>query len=131
MAAGDIYKGTYSGWYCPGDNEFKTEAQLVDGHCPDHPYARAAVARGGELVLRALASTRNGWSSSIATDPSFCEPEHFRNEVLGWLREGLRDFSISRSGTDWGIEFPGDSDAPHLRLVRCSDQLHHRRRLSR
>ena len=37
MAAGDIYKGTYAGWYCPGDNEFKTEAQLVDGHCPDHP----------------------------------------------------------------------------------------------
>ena len=37
MAAGDIYKGTYSGWYCPGDNEFKTDAQLVDGHCPDHP----------------------------------------------------------------------------------------------
>ena len=37
MAAGDIYKGVYSGWYCPGDNEFKTEAQLVDGRCPDHP----------------------------------------------------------------------------------------------
>ena len=37
MDAGDIYKGTYSGWYCPGDNEFKTEAQIVDGHCPEHP----------------------------------------------------------------------------------------------
>jgi len=37
IAAGDIYKGTYSGWYCRGDNEFKTDAQLIDGRCPDHP----------------------------------------------------------------------------------------------
>ena len=37
QAAGDIYKGTYSGWYCTGCNEFKTDAQLVDGRCPDHP----------------------------------------------------------------------------------------------
>ena len=37
MATGDIYKGSYAGWYCPGDNEFKTESQLVDGRCPDHP----------------------------------------------------------------------------------------------
>jgi methionyl-tRNA synthetase len=36
-ANGDIYRGTYSGWYCPGDNEFKTESQIVDGRCPDHP----------------------------------------------------------------------------------------------
>ncbi|MGZ8562498.1 MAG: class I tRNA ligase family protein, partial [Candidatus Limnocylindria bacterium] len=37
QAAGDIYKGTYAGWYCTGDNEFKTDAQLVGGRCPDHP----------------------------------------------------------------------------------------------
>jgi methionyl-tRNA synthetase len=37
QAAGDIYKGTYAGWFCTGDNEFKTDSQIVDGHCPDHP----------------------------------------------------------------------------------------------
>src|SRR3546814_9224279 len=47
-------------------------------------------------------------SRLYAENPSFCEPEHFRNEVLGWLREGLRDFSVSRAGTHWGIPFPGD-----------------------
>ncbi|MGH2418369.1 MAG: methionine--tRNA ligase, partial [Candidatus Limnocylindria bacterium] len=45
-----------------------------------------------------------------AEKPSFTEPEHFRNEVLGWLKEGLRDFSISRSGTTWGIPFPDDPE---------------------
>ncbi|MDL2335585.1 MAG: class I tRNA ligase family protein, partial [Chloroflexota bacterium] len=39
-----------------------------------------------------------------------CEPEHFRNEVLGWLKDGLRDFSISRAGGQWGIPFPTDPD---------------------
>ena len=63
-------------------------------------------------------------------NPTFCEPEHFRNEVLGWLREGLRDFSISRAGAQWGIPFPDDPEPPDLRLVRRADELHHRRRLS-
>ncbi|MEA2676339.1 MAG: methionyl-tRNA synthetase, partial [Chloroflexota bacterium] len=53
-------------------------------------------------------------------NPSFCEPEHFRNEVLGWLRDGLRDFSISRAGTDWGIPFPGD---PNHRIYVWFDAL--------
>ena len=48
--------------------------------------------------------------AAVPDNPSYCEPEHFRNEVLGWLREGLRDFSISRAGTNWGIPFPGDPD---------------------
>ena len=66
---GDIYKGTYSGWYCPGDNEFKTEAQLVDGHCPDHPDARAPVARGGELVLRACRKYQERARAALPRQP--------------------------------------------------------------
>jgi methionyl-tRNA synthetase len=109
MAAGDIYKGTYSGWYCPGDNEFKTEAQLVDGRCPDHPTLELQWLEE-ENWFFALSKYQERLEQLYRDNPSFCEPEHFRNEVLGWLKEGLRDFSISRSGTNWGIEFPGDSD---------------------
>ena len=109
MEAGDIYKGTYSGWYCPGDNEFKTDAQLVDGHCPDHPTLELQWLEE-ENCFFALSKYQERLEQLYRDNPSFCEPEHFRNEVLGWLREGLRDFSISRAGGSWGIPFPGDPD---------------------
>ncbi len=109
MAAGDIYKGVYSGWYCPGDNEFKTEAQLVDGRCPDHPTLELQWLEE-ENWFFALSKYQERLEQLYRDNPTFCEPEHFRNEVLGWLREGLRDFSISRAGGRWGIPFPGDPD---------------------
>ena len=130
MAAGDIYKGVYSGWYCPGDNEFKTEAQLVDGHCPDHPTLELQWLEE-ENWFFALSKYQEKLEQLYRENPQFCEPEHFRNEVLGWLREGLRDFSISRSGTQWGIPFPDDPDHRILRLVRRPHELSDRGRLSR
>ena len=106
-AAGDIYKGTYAGWYCPGDNEFKTDSQLVDGRCPEHPSVELQWLEE-ENYFFALSKYQDRLEQLYRDDPSFCEPEHFRNEVLGWLRDGLRDFSVSRSGARWGIPFPDD-----------------------
>ncbi len=104
---GDIYKGTYSGWYCIGDNEFKTDAQIVDGRCPDHPTLELQWLEEENYFFR-LSAYQERLEALYRDNPSFCEPEHFRREVLAWLREGLRDFSISRSGVDWGIPFPDD-----------------------
>ena len=119
QAAGDIYKGTYAGWYCPGDNEFKTDAQLVDGHCPDHPTLELQWLEE-ENYFFALSRYQERLEQLFEENPSFCEPEHFRNEVLGWLREGLRDFSVSRAGGSWGIPFPGD---PEHRIYVWFDAL--------
>jgi methionyl-tRNA synthetase len=107
QAAGDIYKGLYSGWYCAGDNEFKTEAQLVDGRCPEHPTLELQWLEEENYFFR-LSRYQQPLERLYRENPSFCEPEHFRNEVLAWLREGLQDFSVSRSGIRWGIPFPGD-----------------------
>lgn len=107
QAAGDVYKGVYAGWFCTGDNEFKTDAQLVDGRCPDHPTLELKWLEEENYFFR-LSRYQEPLERLFAENPSFCEPEHFRNEVLGWLREGLRDFSVSRSGATWGIPFPGD-----------------------
>src|SRR4051794_36629256 len=109
MASGDIYKGVYAGWYCPGDNEFKTDAQLVNGRCLDHPTLELQWLEE-ENWFFALSKYQDRLEQLFRDNPSFCEPEHFRNEVLGWLRDGLRDFSISRAGSNWGIPFPGDVD---------------------
>jgi methionyl-tRNA synthetase len=107
QANGDVYEGTYSGWFCNGCNEFKTDQQLVDGRCPDHPTLEPAWLEESNYFFR-LSAYQERLEQLYATNPAFCEPEHFRNEVLGWLKEGLRDFSISRSGATWGIPFPGD-----------------------
>jgi methionyl-tRNA synthetase len=109
QASGDIYKGTYAGWYCPGDNEFKTDSQLVDGHCPDHPTLELQWLEE-ENYFFALSRYQGALEKLYQENPSFCEPEHFRNEVLAWLKDGLRDFSVSRAGGSWGIPFPGDPD---------------------
>ena len=107
QAAGDIYRGVYSGWYCPGDNEFKTDTQLVDGRCPEHLDIELQWLEE-ENYFFALSRYQERLEQLYRDDPAFCEPEHFRNEVLGWLREGLRDFSVSRAGASWGLPFPGD-----------------------
>ena len=107
QANGDVYEGVYSGWYCTGCNEFKTDQQLVNGRCPDHPTLEPQWLEESNYFFR-LSAYQERLERLYADNPSFCEPEHFRNEVLGWLRDGLRDFSISRSGTTWGIPFPGD-----------------------
>ncbi len=109
QANGDIYKGTYSGWYCTGDNEFKTDAQIVDGRCPEHPTLELQWLEEENYFFR-LSAYQERLERLYADNPRFCEPEPFRREVLAWLREGLRDFSISRAGSGWGIPFPGDPD---------------------
>jgi len=118
-ASGDIYKGTYAGWFCPGDNEFKTESQIVDGHCPDHPTLELQWLEEENYFFR-LSRYQAALEQLYREHPSFCEPEHFRNEVLGWLNEGLTDFSISRAGGTWGIPFPDD---PSHRIYVWFDAL--------
>ena len=119
LAAGDIYKGTYAGWFCPGDNEFKTDSQIVDGHCPDHPTLDLQWLEEENYFFR-LSRYQAALERLYREDPSFCEPEHFRNEVLGWLTDGLTDFSISRAGGTWGIPFPDD---PSHRIYVWFDAL--------
>ena len=128
QAAGDIYKGTYAGWYCPGDNEFKTDSQIVDGRCPDHPTLELQWLEE-ENYFFALSAYQGALEELYATNPSFCEPEHFRNEVLGWLKRGAAGLQRQPRRRLVGHPGPRRPGAPHLRLVRRADQLPHRRRL--
>lgn len=107
QAKGDIYKGTYSGWYCPSCEAFYLESDLNDGYCRIHPTIKASWLEE-ENYFFALSKYQDRLQEHLEKHPQFIQPETRRNEILGWLKAGLRDFSISRSTISWGIPFPGD-----------------------
>jgi len=107
QANGDIYKGAYEGWYCVSCEAFKQDADLKDGYCLIHPTLKAQWLKEENYFFK-LSNYQERLQQHLEKHPDFIQPESRRNEVLGWLRAGLQDFSISRSTIKWGIPFPGD-----------------------
>lgn len=108
---GYIYEGTYEGLYCVGCEKFLTESDLVDGRCPLHPNQKPAkqkeknyffkLSNFRQKLIRAIESQNNPNHHEIL-------PEERRNEILGKLKQGLDDVSISRAAVEWGIAIPWD-----------------------
>jgi methionyl-tRNA synthetase len=111
QARGDIYKSIYSGWYCPNDNTFYTSEELVDGRCPNHPSIVPEWLEE-ENYFFALTKYSDHLLTHITEHPEFIVPSNRQAEVLAMIRQGLRDFSVSRllrSDTKaWGVPVPGD-----------------------
>ncbi len=112
-AAGDIYKGTYRGYYCDSCEAFFQEKDLVDGNCPIHK--RPVRWLEEENYFFRLSRFGDALRERILTHPEFVQPEMRRNEVLKVIEGGLDDISVSRSGVDWGIPLP--LDAQHVVYV--------------
>ena len=106
---GDIYQGTYEGWYCGGCEAFLADRDLHDGGCPDHA---APVQRLSEQnYFFRLSRYAGALHTLIHSRQLNIRPEHRRQEMLAMLDAGLSDFSISRPRErtfDWGIPVPGD-----------------------
>jgi len=106
----DIYKGRYKGLYCFGHEAFMKDSELVDGICPDHKT------KPQELELESYFFALSRYAKKLADIINSGElkivPQKRRNEMLGFLRSGLEDISISRpkSQLDWGVEVPSDPD---------------------
>ena len=122
-----------------------TSSRRARDDLPEPPRRPAAVADRAQLVLPPV-GLPGALERYFAEHPDFVQPDYRRNEMLGFIRGGLEDFSISRERTpgDWGIPFPiaengetaqredgivGPRGGQDLRLVRRAHQLHHRRRL--
>jgi len=108
---GYLTEGKYEGWYCEGCEAFKTEKDFDDGRCPEHPTREPRWLEETNLFFK-LSEFTQPLLEYITENPSFVEPEFRRNEVLGLLREGLEDISISRStqSVSWGIPIPFRED---------------------
>lgn len=107
--SGDLYRKDFQGLYCIGCEQFYGEAELVDGVCPEHLTAPQMVSE--ENWFFKLSRYEDRLRALIETGELRIEPESRRNEVLGFIKTGLQDFSISRSverARGWGIEVPGD-----------------------
>jgi methionyl-tRNA synthetase len=102
----EIYKGVYRGLYCVGCEEFKQPDDLVDGKCPLHGTVPDVVEE--ENYFFRLSNYAQPLIDLYEREPARVLPEVRRNEVLGKLRQGLDDLSISRVSFDWGIPVPWD-----------------------
>jgi len=109
-ARGDIYKKTYKGLYCVGDEAFVKESDLVNGCCPNHP-GQAPVEIEEENYFFRLTNYRDQLLTYLE-DERHTPTNWARNWALEFVRDGLEDISISRqkSRMDWGIPVPGDDE---------------------
>lgn len=103
----EIYLDTYKGLYCVGCEAFKTEAELVDGRCPLHPNREIEHLEEENYFFR-LSKYAEPLLERYTTNERAIMPEGRRNEIVGKLREGLDDLSISRVSFDWGVPIPWD-----------------------
>jgi methionyl-tRNA synthetase len=117
-ANGDLYVGTYEGWYCPnegfraaGDVQETTRGTI----CPNHPEVPLEWLTERNWFFR-LSAYQERLERHYADHPDFVQPEFRRNEMLGFIRQGLEDFSISRAGGGWGIPFPIREDGSSSQL---------------
>ncbi len=120
---GDIYKGTYEGWYCTGEENFLTEDVPLDGEggktCPD--CGRKASLVSEECYFFRLSAYEKPLLDFYAANPEFVRPAGRMNEVVSFVRQGLKDLSITRTTVRWGIPVPDD---PKHTIYVWFDALH-------
>src|SRR6266511_4097468 len=105
---GDIYQDVYSGLYCVGCEEFKSEADLVDGLCPEHGIPPEYIEEKNYFFR--LSAYQARLLELYDERPHFVLPRNRYNEARSFIEGGLSDFSVSRAGQPWGIPIPWDEE---------------------
>lgn len=105
---GDIYLGDYEDWYCIPCESFWTESELVDGKCPS--CGRNVERLKEKTYFFRLSNYQEKLLRLYEENPGFIMPESRRKEMISFVKEGLRDISISRKAVKWGIKVPHDEE---------------------
>ena len=115
--AGEIYIDTYGGWYSVRDEAYFAEDELTKGEGGKFFAPSGAEAEWVEepSYFFRLSKWQDWLLEFYQTNPSFILPETRRNEVVSFVKQGLRDLSISRTSFKWGVPVPGD--AAHIMYV--------------
>ena len=105
---GDIYEDVYAGLYCVGCEAFKTEAELVDGKCPEHEVEPEWIEEKNYFFR--LSAYQDRLLALYDERPDFVLPDFRFNEARSFIAGGLQDFSVSRAGQPWGVPLPWAPD---------------------
>ena len=109
-ANGDIYKGGYAGWYSVRDEAYygEDETEVRADNVRYGPQGSPVEWVEEESYFFRLSSYQDRLLALYETLPGFIGPQERRNEVMSFVKSGLKDLSISRTTFDWGIPVPGD-----------------------
>jgi methionyl-tRNA synthetase len=108
LEKGYIYKGTYSGWYSIRDECFYNESELVDGKAPTG--AEVEWVAKEESYFFKLSEFEQPLLDMYEQYPEMIAPKSRKNEVVSFVKGGLRDLSVSRTSFKWGVPVPGDEE---------------------
>jgi methionyl-tRNA synthetase len=109
LCAHDMYTQEYEGLYCLGCEAFYTPDELIDGKCPEHLVAPEKIKETNYFFK--LSKYQSQIRDLIASDKLHIISDQFKQETLGFIDQGLQDFSVSRSkerGRGIGVPVPGD-----------------------
>jgi len=114
---GDIYKGEYEGHYCVSCEAFFPETQLIDGEfCPDCGRSTRVVKE--ESYFFKLSKYQDKLIEHFEKNPDFILPRSKANEVINFIKSGLRDLSITRTSFEWGVKLPKElNEEKHVMYV--------------
>ena len=104
---GDIYLGSYSGWYAVRDEAFYAESEIKDGKAPTG--APVEWVEEPSYFFR-LSAYQDKLLEHYDANPDFVAPKSRFNEVKSFVKGGLLDLSVSRASFSWGVPVPGDED---------------------
>ncbi|MEP0520688.1 MAG: methionine--tRNA ligase [Hyphomicrobiales bacterium] len=111
-AAGDIYKNTYSGWYSIRDEAYYSEDEVTtndDGVKIGGQGTPVEWVEEDSYFFK-LSAYQDRLLAHFEAHPEFIGPAERRNEIISFVKSGLRDLSISRTTFDWGVKVPDDPD---------------------
>ena len=116
-AKGDIYKDFYEGHYCVSCETFFPETQLIDGEfCPDCGRSTNIVKE--ESYFFKLSKYEDALLKHYEENPEFILPRSRANEVINFVKSGLRDLSVTRTSFTWGVKMPESlNDDKHVMYV--------------
>ena len=109
-ARGDIYLSKYSGWYSVRDEAYYDESELTQNSEGKKfaPTGTPVEWVEEESYFFKLSAYGDKLLAHYEAHPDFVTPEKYRNEIVAFVKRGLKDLSISRTTFDWGIKVPGD-----------------------
>jgi methionyl-tRNA synthetase len=107
----DLYGKEYSGYYCEGCESFKTQKDLIDGKCPEHPNRDPEYITVNDIFFR-VSKYADRIKEATEADRLLVKPEYQKSKIVQFLSEDVDDTSVTRdkSRLKWGIQVPEDEN---------------------